>query len=118
MRNPGSWYTPGVAGFGAALALGCGGSDLTLPSDHRAAELAVVTGNEQTGSPGQALPQPLVVRATDAASAPVNQVRIAFVVTAGGGSTAPDTALTDADGRASAQWTLGTSMGAQAVEAR
>jgi len=118
MRNTVPSNLPGLAALGAALALGCGGSDLTLPSDGRAAELAVVTGNQQTGSPGQALLQPLVVRAVDAAKAPVSQVRIAFVVTAGGGSTTPDTATTDADGRASAQWTLGTSMGPQAVEAR
>jgi hypothetical protein len=118
MRNTVPSPLSGLAGFAAALALGCGGSDLTLPGDGRAAELAVVTGNQQTGSPGQALPQPLVVRAIDAAKAPVNQVRIAFVVTAGGGSTTPDTATTDADGRASAQWTLGTSTGPQAVEAR
>src|SRR5262245_17166479 len=118
MRSALPWHLPGLAGLGAALALGCGGSDLTLPGDGRPAQLAVVTGNEQTGAPGQPLPQPLVVRATDAAQAPVSQVRIAFVVTAGGGHTVPDTATTDADGRASAQWTLGTSMGAQAVEAR
>jgi hypothetical protein len=118
MRNTVPSHLSGLAGFGAALALGCSGSDLTLPSDGGAAELAVVTGDQQTGSPGQALPQPLIVRATNAANAPVSQVRIAFVVTAGGGSTAPDTATTDADGRASARWTLGTSPGPQAVEAR
>jgi hypothetical protein len=118
MRNTLLPHLSGLAGLGAALALGCSGGDLTLPSDGRAAQLAVVAGNQQAGSPGHALPLPLVVRATDAAKAPVNQVRIAFVVTAGGGSTVPDTATTDADGRASAQWTLGTSMGAQAVEAR
>jgi len=118
MRNTVPWHLPGLAGLGAVVALGCGGSDLTLPGDGRAADLAVVAGNEQAGAPGHALPEPLVVRATDAAQAPVSQVRIAFVVTAGGGSTAPDTTVTDADGRASARWTLGTSMGAQAVEAR
>src|SRR5262249_15598319 len=48
----------------------------------------------------------------------VAQIRVAFVVTAGGGSTTPDTAVTDGDGRASSLWTLGLTQGAQAVEAR
>ena len=107
-----------LTGLGAALALGCGGSDLTLPSEGRPATLAVVDGNGQTGSRGQMLAEPLVVRVTDGAQRPVAQIRVAFVVTTGGGTTNPDTATTDADGRATSRWTLGAATGAQAVEAR
>lgn len=107
-----------LMGAGSAFALGCGGSDLTLPSDSRPAALAVVGGNNQTASGGQALPQPLVVQVTDAQKRPISQIRVGFVVTAGGGTTDPDTTTTDADGRASSRWTLGMSPGAQAVEAR
>ena len=107
-----------LTGLGVALALGCGGSDLTLPSEGRPATLAVVDGNGQTGSGGQMLAEPLVVRVTDGAQRPVAQIRVAFVVTTGGGSTDPDTATTDSDGRATSRWTLGAATGAQAVEAR
>ncbi len=96
----------------------CGGSDLTLPSEGRPATLAVVAGNDQTANGGQPLPDPIVVLVTDGASRPVAQIRVAFVVTAGGGSTSPDTATTDSDGRASARWTLGAATGSQHVEAR
>ena len=107
-----------AAGFCTAVLLACGGSDLTLPSEGRPAALAVVDGNGQTAASGQPLPNPLVVRATDGAGRPAPQIRVAFVVTAGGGSTSPDTATTDSDGRASARWTLGSATGAQGVEAR
>jgi hypothetical protein len=59
-----------------------------------------------------------VVRVTDPQNRPVAQLRVAFVVTVGGGTAAPDTAVTDNDGRAASRWTLGTTAGAQAVEAR
>jgi hypothetical protein len=107
-----------LTGAGAAAGLGCGGSDLVLPNEGRPAALAVVTGNNQTASGGQALPNPLVVRATDSQDRPVGQIRVAFVVTAGGGTTQPDTAVTDNDGRASSRWTLGMSPGTQTVAAR
>jgi hypothetical protein len=107
-----------LTGVGAAVALGCGGSDLTLPSEGRPASLAVVDGNNQTASGGQPLPNPLVVRVIDSDSRPVPQTRVAFVVTAGGGTTEPDTATTGSDGRAVSRWTLGAAAGVQAVEAR
>jgi hypothetical protein len=115
MRNA---VTPQLIAVTSALALACGGSDLTLPSDGRPAALTVVDGNNQTASEGQLLADPLIVRAIDSDNRPVAQVRVAFVVTAGGGTTSPDTATTDADGRASSRWTLGTAAGAQVVEAR
>src|SRR5262245_30940755 len=102
----------------AVVSLACGGSDLTLPSEGRPAKLSVVGGNDQTANGGQPLPNPIVARVTDGASRPVAQIRVAFVVTSGGGSTDPDTATTDSDGRASARWTLGPATGSQQVEAR
>jgi hypothetical protein len=117
MRNAISFTLVPLTGL-AAVALGCGGSDLTLPSGSEPSALAVVAGNNQTAPGGQMVPEPLVVQATDPAKRPVGQVRVAFVVTAGGGATSPDTAITDADGRASSRWTLGMTPGVQGVEAR
>ncbi len=118
MRNTRPCLSIALTSVGAAVALGCGGSDLTLPSEGRPASLAVVDGNNQTASGGQSLADPLIVRAVDSDNRPVAQVRVAFVVMAGGGTTSPDTATTDADGRASSRWTLGTAAGPQVVEAR
>ena len=103
---------------GLGLTAGCGGSDLTLPSDGRPAALAIVGGNEQTAAPGEPAPDPLIVQVSDADRHPVRQVSVAFVVTNGGGATSPDTVLTGDDGRASSHWTFGGTRGAQAVEAR
>lgn len=107
-----------AAGFCTAVILACGGGDLTLPSESRPAALAVVDGNDQTASSGQPLPKPLVVRVTDGAGQPAAQIRVAFVVTTGGGSISPDTATTDSAGQTSARWTLGPASGTQEVEAR
>jgi Bacterial Ig-like domain (group 3) len=107
-----------TAGFCTALALACGGSDLTLPSEGRPALVAVVDGNDQTAPEGQPVADPLVIRVTDGEARPVAQIRVAFVVTVGGGSISPDTATTDSDGRTSARWTLGPATGAQQAEAR
>ena len=102
----------------AALAVACSSGDLLLPGESRPAAIAVVTGNNQTAPGGQALADSLVVRVTDPQNRPVAQLRVAFVVTAGGGTVAPDTAVTDNDGRAASRWTLGATAGAQMVEAR
>lgn len=89
-----------------------------LPSASRPAAIAIVAGNNQTAPEGQALADSLVVQVTDSQNRPVLQLRVAFVVTAGGGTAAPDTAVTDINGRASSRWTLGPGVGAQSVEAR
>ena len=78
-------------------ALGCGGSDLVLPSDGGAAALAATAGAGQNGTAGQALADPIVVKATDAQGQPVSGVRVAFAPDAtAGGSISPDTVSTKA----------------------
>ena len=116
MRKVISAFLVALTGITAALA--CGGGDLLLPGASRPATMAVVKGNNQTAPGGQALADSLVVRVTDPQNRPVAQLRVAFVVTVGGGTAAPDTAVTDNNGRAASRWTLGTTAGAQAVEAR
>ena len=82
-----------------------------------ASQLAIVSGNNQDALVGSALPQQLVVRATDANGAPVAGVGITFTVTAGGGTVQPGIATTGVNGSASATWTLGAGAGAQTVSA-
>jgi hypothetical protein len=91
---------------------------LLLPADSRPAAISVMSGNNQTAPIGRSLADPLVVRVTDPQSRPVAQLGVTFVVTAGGGRVVPDTAFTDNYGLAAGRWTLGTTPGAQRVDAR
>src|SRR5579864_3825215 len=104
-------------GAAAALALGCSGSDLMLPSASQPAAIALAAGDGQSGVAGGILPESLAVRVTDATNRPVAQIRVAFTADAGGGRTEPDTAVTDNTGRAAARWVLGTQAGTHKVQA-
>ena len=95
----------------ATSSAGCSG-DLILPSDDSPAALNRVSGNDQEGTVGSRLPDPLVVRVIDASSQPIEGVAVEFrfdgnvpdaVVT-------PQT-ITDSRGEAAAEVWLGTEAG-------
>ena len=93
-----------------ALAAGCGG-DVVLPGEGEAANLEIVSGDEQLGQVGTELAQPLVVRVTDTRDRPVANQEVGFSVESGGGSVEPATVTTNDDGEAAANWTLGPNTG-------
>jgi hypothetical protein len=97
----------------------CGGGDLTLPEEALGIAVEALRGDRQSAAPGEELPQPIVVKVTDVEGRPLPDVRIAFELAAGaeGGVIMPDTAFTDEDGQASAQWALGDGLGEQQVDA-
>ena len=68
-----------------------------------------VSGDNQNGTPGQTLSQPLVVLVRDANNTPLPNVTVSFVVSSGTGSVAPGSAVTNASGQASTTLTLGPS---------
>ena len=80
------------------------------------ASLTKVSGDDQSAAAGQRLSSPLVVRVTDRFGNELAGVTVAWEVTSGGGSVTPPTSTTDASGRASAQWTVG-SAGTQSLSA-
>ncbi len=82
-----------------------------------AANIAVVSGDAQTGPFSAALSVPLVVSVTDQFSNGVPGVSVTFTATSGGGTFNPTTATTDASGEASSVWTLGAPLGTQQAEA-
>lgn len=83
------------------------------------ARLDVLSGDQQTDTVGQELPQPLVVRVTDDRGRPVrNQVVVFRIVSQTGGSLFAGTAITNNDGEVRERWTLGTVADSQKVEAR
>jgi len=82
-----------------------------------ATQLQIVSGNNQTGALGTALPSPLAVRVLAADNLPVAGVPITFAVVTGGGSVAPLTAATDSLGVARTTATLGPAAGANSFRA-
>lgn len=72
-----------------------------------AAQIVKVSGDAQTGTVGQALAQPLVVRVNDANGNAIANLRVNFVVTQGAGSLGAAADTTDASGQAQTTWTLG-----------
>ena len=98
---------PAVAALILGVA-GCGG-DLTLPATPPPGlSLAVLDGDDQTGTVGQPLQNPVVVVVTTAAEVPIPDRQVVFMVTGNGGAFDPDTAVTDAQGKALTHWVLGT----------
>jgi hypothetical protein len=75
-----------------------------------ATNLVMVSGNGQTGTVGQNLSNPFVVKVTDIRGNPVPGVTVSYTVTGGGGSI-PASAITNASGLASVTATLGTLAG-------
>jgi adhesin/invasin len=102
----------------AALVLATCSRDTTAPAGSTLS-FSVVSGDGQQGTVGTTLAQPLVIQATDTRGKPAKNLPVAFLVTSGGGSTAPASATTDNQGLAQTTWTLGTSTAvAQRLEAR
>src|SRR5512146_16977 len=58
-----------------------------------------------------------VVQVNDSFAHPIAGVEVAFTVTQGGGSVAPATSTTDAQGHAATVWTLGSGTGTNAISA-
>lgn len=98
----------------AGTLLGCGTEVVDPPPDPNA--LAIVSGQGQNGTSGQALANPLIVSVTKGGS-PVAGASISWDVTAGGGSVNPTSSTTDAGGQASTAWTLGASAGTHTATA-
>lgn len=97
----------------------CGGDSLILPEDGEPAALVILGGDGQADTVGRVLRDSLVVRITDPGNRPIQHMAVRFLelVSNTGARVLPDTALTDADGRARVRWVLGTVAGPQSIRA-
>ena len=77
-----------------------------------------VSGDNQSGRPGQALANPFVVEVVDENDDPVEGAAVTFAVTAGGGSVSTTSTTTNNNGRAQTVLTLGDEVGDNTVVAR
>jgi hypothetical protein len=82
-----------------------------------ASTLTLVSGNAQSGTPGQRLANPFVVKVTDSNNNAVSGVTVSFAVTAGGGTLTAASAVTNSQGLAESTLTLGPSPGTNTVRA-
>jgi len=115
-----TWTLPQAAGARTASAAvaGATGSPVSfsataLPGP--ATQLALRSGNGQSGEVSTLLAIPLKVRAADQFGNGVAGIVISWQVTGGGGSVAPPTSTTDTSGATTA-WTLGATVGVQSAE--
>ena len=79
--------------------------------------LTKVCGDDQEGTAGALLAEPLVVSVVDEDGAAMAGVVVSFAVTAGGGTLSSATATTNANGRARTWLTLGSEPGTNTVSA-
>lgn len=77
--------------------------------------LAIVAGNNQTGTAGRPLASPLIVELRNGCTGPVAGAEVAFA--SGAATLSAGTVVTGADGRASTTATLGSEAGTVAIEA-
>ena len=88
------------------------------PQAVTATAMAILGGNNQSGTVGTQLPVPIVVRITDAGKAAVSGVVVTFtVIPAGAAVVNPAQAITLPDGTASALVTLGSTPGTVTITA-
>lgn len=81
-----------------------------------ATDIALVSGNGQSGTVNTALAAPFVVQVTDVNGNPVPGVTVGWAAV-GGGSMNPASSVTDGSGLASSTRTLGTTAGSQSANA-
>ena len=82
-----------------------------------AAAISKVSGDAQSGTSGQPLAAPLVVRIADQYGNAVGGANVTFTRLAGTGAIGSSTVLTGADGLASTAYTLGTVAGSESIRA-
>ena len=99
-----------------ALAGVAGCSDSPPVQPIAPAHISIIDGDGQVGTPGSVLIRPLAVAVTDQEDKPVPDVSVTWSVLTGGGTITP-ASETDADGVASANFTLGPALGDQTVQA-
>jgi hypothetical protein len=105
-----------VAPFVAGLALACGSDGPSAPP--APATIQATTATTQTATVGAAVAAVPTVKVLSEDGSPVANASVTFAVVQGGGSIQTTAATTNVDGIASAgSWTLGTTVGENAVDA-
>lgn len=86
-------------------------------TETQAQDIEIVSGNDQTARQGDQLSEPLVVVVKDNEGNVVSGQEVIFSITNGGGSLSQEKVITDSNGNAQTNWTLGDNVDSQTVEA-
>ncbi len=91
----------------------------TMLTDKQPGSITIVSGNNQSGLPGQQLPQSLVVEVRDTETKILPNISVKFEITQGSGASLGTTqpVLTNSEGRAATTLTLGPTTGTYQVKA-
>ena len=81
------------------------------------AHFSKFAGDNQIDTVSGTLPTAVTIQVTDTTAHPISQIVVAFAVTSGGGHVSSAADTTDATGRASVQWTVGSSVGPNVMTA-
>lgn len=84
------------------------GSVVFTATSARGTNLALVSGDGQSGEAGETLAEPLVVRVHDHRLEPIAGVEVAWTIEDDGGSLSHQNTTTDASGETSVTWTRGS----------
>jgi hypothetical protein len=106
-----------VVGLASLALAACGGGGGGHKTPVTAASITIVSGNNQTGVAGSALPTALSVSIKDSSGRAFPGATVSWAVVAGGGSVTPATSTTYSAGLATTTWTLGAASGANRVTA-
>ena len=117
-----------VSSTGLATAVANGTAQLSVTSGSASTNVAVtvvqtatqvfkVSGDLQTDTVAQTLPQPIVVQARDATGHPVAGATVTFAAATGSGSVGTASVTADGTGQAQTTWTLGQTAGNQSATA-
>ena len=110
--------TKGLLIAAVAYALvGCGDllQEPDTGTDPLPVQVQAVSGDDQVGTAGAALPQPLSVRLVDPEGRPLRGLWIQWTTIGGSGTASPRNGFTDDNGVAEATWILGPASGPQQV---
>jgi Bacterial Ig-like domain (group 1) len=90
-------------------------TETSLPGP--AKTLAIVSGNNQTGTHGKALAKKLIVSLTDQYNNPISGVTVTFTDNGSGGTFSTKTPVTGSNGQASVTYTCGSQVGVVTINA-
>jgi hypothetical protein len=97
-----------------ALVSGCSDSSAPAAKPSPLATVTIVSGNNQQGTAGAALTQPIVIQAVDSNGKAAVGASVILAVS-GNGALNPSSGTTDSDGQVSLTWTLSTTAGADTL---
>ena len=100
-----------------ATADGYGSATTRITVGESADRFTLVSGNDQKGPIGTPLSSDFVVRVENGNNRPISNQKVAFTITAGGGSLSVISATTDVNGEARTRLTLGGAPGINRVQA-